>query len=692
MALLILEIFNLQMSVKTGIILFITLTVFFGCNERKSNQSIVSKNQSIDDLFKKVDDQNVDLEKKKFYLKEIENEIEVYDFDTISRDKYINLALRYYQLNDLKSFKSFSKKIEDESSLIHDTVGMIQSKCFLATYYISKYQNDSAYYYYSKGEKLSRTHKLKPFLGSILINKAELLTYQKDFSGSETLATKALRIGNERRDNYLVYECYLILGKSLKGLNNYEDSMNYYLKALEKTDVLKENYQYFSLKAQIYNYIALLCQKQNKHRKAIEYIQKALLLEDFRYNDVRNYCYLKSTLAYSKFKLGDNKCLPLFEETLKIGDSLQSVPIQLTSKLNLSEYYLFQKDSLKAQHFSEEARQLAHKNKVFEDELKALELLAKIDPKNDSHYNQRYITLNDSLQNVERATRNKFARIEFETDEITNQKNLAETEKEKISAQRWMILGFSLFFIVLLMLLYVSHRQRSKNKELQYRQQQQQANEEIYRLMFDQQQKIEEGKQIEKRRISKELHDGVMGKLTAIRLNLFVLNKKTDPETITRCMEHVNEIQNIEKEIRKISHDLNHNLFTDVSDFILMVNNLVDNIKEHSHVQFKIITDEKLDWNIVNSVVKMQVYRILQEALQNIEKYAQANNVVISMLEKEGKLSVTITDDGIGFDINSAKNGIGHKNMRERAAEIKGEFAISSIVGKGTKINLIIPT
>lgn len=680
------------MSVKTGIILFITLIVFFSCDDGKSNRSIVSKKQSIDDLFKKADDQNVDLEKRKFHLKKVENELEVCDFDTILRDTYINLALRYYQINDLKSFKSFSKKIEEKSLSIHDTVGMIQSKCFLATYFIGKYQNDSAYYYYSKGEKLSRSHKLKPFLGSILINKAELLTYQKDFSGSETLATQALRIGNERNDNSLVYECYLILGKSLKGLNNDEVSMNYYLKALEKTDVLKENYQYLSLKAQIYNYIALLCQKQNKHKKAIEYIQKALSLGDFRHNDMRNYCYLISTLAYSKFKLGDDDCLQLFKETLKTGDSLESIPIQLTSKLYLSEYYLSKKDSLKAKRFSEEAKQLAYKNKVFEDELKALELLAKIDPVNDSHYNQQYITLSDSLQNVERATRNKFARIEFETDEITNQKNLAETEKEKISAQRWMILGFSLFFIVLLMLLYVSHRQRSKDRELQYLQQQQKANEEIYRLMLDQQQKIEEGKQIEKRRISKELHDGVMGKLTSIRLNLFVLGRNPDAETLFRCMEHVNEIQNIEKEIRKISHDLNQNLFTDVSDFILMVNNLVDNIKEHSHVHFKIITDEKIDWNIVNSVVKMQVYRILQEALHNIEKYAQAKNVVISMLEKEQKLSVSITDDGIGFDVNMGKSGIGHKNMRERAAEIRGEFTISSIVGKGTKINLIIPT
>lgn len=669
----------------------VVVTIFYGCSKGVEKNLSESEITRIDYFLNKANDFQLS---KKIRL---DNNNKAYSIlkergDSVSILYLFKIADRFYNIQENKKFVNVSKTIYELSSKKKDSLNIAKSLNYIADYYYSNFKNDSAYYYYTKAELIFNKIEELKFENRIAFYKANILLYEKNYSQSEINIIKILKRANLEKDHRLIYDCFITLGKTSKGMNDYSTAIDYYEKAYKYTDKLIDYPQYDLLKAQSLNYIALALQKQGKFPEALLKSELALNLGNFREDELLLYIYLKSTLAYSKFKLGDNKCLPLFEETLRIGDSLQSVPIQLTSKLNLSEYYLFQKDSLKAQHFSEEARQLAHKNNVFEDELKALELLAKIDPKNDSHYNQRYITLNDSLQNVERATRNKFARIEFETDEITNQKNLAETEKEKISAQRWMILGFSLFFIVLLMLLYVSHRQRSKNKELQYRQQQQQANEEIYRLMFDQQQKIEEGKQIEKRRISKELHDGVMGKLTAIRLNLFVLNKKTDPETITRCMEHVNEIQNIEKEIRKISHDLNHNLFTDVSDFILMVNNLVDNIKEHSHVQFKIITDEKLDWNIVNSVVKMQVYRILQEALQNIEKYAQANNVVISMLEKEGKLSVTITDDGIGFDINSAKNGIGHKNMRERAAEIKGEFAISSIVGKGTKINLIIPT
>lgn len=673
-------------------IFVVCLLLLLSCNKDKDKPYVEKQKINIDAVL--IQAQNLRLEKKERlqYLRKAQENLKLESYSLSDREKYYQLAAAYFINDNKNKYYDILEHVKDKCLQFKDTFGLIHTECQIANYHISNFKIDSAYYYLSGAEKLSVSFKDKPFIGTILLSKADLEFFQKDFAGAEVKAVEALRNATLKEDHRLMYDCYITIGNSLVGLNDFEKAIEYYEKAIHKSVELTNDLQYFNLKAQPYNYIAKIFQKQGKYDLALSKVNTALAFSPFRKSDPTMYCYLLNNKAYSKFKLGDKKCLSLFEETLKVGDSLQSIPIQLTSKLYLSEYYLSQRDSSKAMRYSNEARALAHTNNVFEDELKALELLAKIDPANGANYNQRYITLNDSLQNVERATRNKFARIEFETDEITNQKNLAEAEKEKISAQRWMILGFSLFFIVSLLLLYVSRLQRSKNRELQYLQKQQKANEEIYRLMLDQQQKIEEGKQIEKRRISKELHDGIMGKLTAIRLNLFVLGKKTDPETITRCLEHVDEIQNIEKEIRKIAHDLNQNLFTDVSDFTLMVNNLVDNIKEHSEIRFKIVADEKIDWNIVKSIVKMQVYRILQEALLNIEKYAQAKNVVISMLEKEGKLSVTISDDGIGFEGNSTKNGIGHKNMRERAAEINGEFMISSIVGKGTKINLIIPT
>ncbi len=501
------------MFAKNIAIIILLLSVLSSCVNKDSKLVTDSKLASIDSLFEKIKNEKPDSNERLFYVKELKRRLDFLKYDTLVRKRYIDLSLVYFQSNNSEQFKEISKYVDKIATENYDTLGQIQAKCFLATYYTSKFKNDSAYFYYSKAEKLSKKIKQEPFLGSILMNKAELLTYQKDFTGAETLATQALRIGSAKKDNSLVYNCYLILGKSLKGLNNDEEAMSYYLKALEKTDELKDDFQFFSLKAQMYNYIALLKIKQEDYKSSIRFVKLGLSLDDFKRTQPAIYCYLKNTLAYSQFKLGDDQSYLIFEETLNIGNNLKNLQVQLDSRYSLSEYYFSLADTLKAMQYGKTVLDVSHKNKIVEDELKALELLAKIDPNNSPSYNQRYITLSDSLQSVERATRNKFARIEFETDEITNEKKVVEAENQRMAAQVLALLAFSFFVITALVLLYVVKAQRTKNRELQYKQQQQKANFEIYQLMLDQQHKIEEGKQIEKQRISRELHDGHDGQI-----------------------------------------------------------------------------------------------------------------------------------------------------------------------------------
>lgn len=207
--------------------------------------------------------------------------------------------------------------------------------------------------------------------------------------------------------------------------------------------------------------------------------------------------------------------------------------------------------------------------------------------------------------------------------------------------------------------------------------------------MLNQQHHIEEGKYIEKNRISQELHDGIMGKLTAIRLNLFILKKRKDIETIEKCLPFIDDLQNIEKEIRQISHDLNQNVFDDNVTFISIVENLFTMIKGHSDIVFKLKVDERIDWEIININIKINIYRIIQEALQNIDKYSQATRVNLNMNKKENEIHIKISDNGIGFKTDTNKKGIGIENMKKRMAEINGKFILESKISKGTTINLI---
>lgn len=613
------------------------------------------------------------------------------NYDTLVRNELSFLSDEYRDSNKSKRFLQTSKTIEKKSRIIKDTFGIIKAKSNIGLFFYDKGLLDSSFYYVTEAERLSKKTKIKPFLGSILLLKADIFWCEKNYTEGETTAIQALKIAIKKKYNDDIYHCYITIGNSLVGMNNEVKALEYYKKAIAAVDKIEKDKQ-GNLKISAIHYIAKIYQKQNQHQKAISILENEINEKQLRELDVKLYCYQKNTKNYSRLKLGDKSSVNEFLEALKIGDSLKFAPIQITSKTYLGEYYLAQKDTAKANIYLKDAKNQAHQNNIFEDELTILKLLSKANPQQNSYYSNRFIQLNDSLQIEERKTRDKFARIEFETDQIISQKESVEKENVLLNSRIWIIIGFSILSFLILILWIRNKSQKTKTRELLLKQEQQKANEEIYQLMIDQQQKIEEGKNIEKQRISLDLHDSVMGKLTAVRMNLYVALLKNNLADDIDFSKQMDEIQEVEKEIRAIAHNLNSDLFSDNANFISVVQQLFNKIENHSQLQFKLHVSDALNWDLVSNNIKINLYRILQEALQNIEKYADAKNVAIIMtLSETNDIDITISDDGIGFDSSKKSSGIGIKNMKLRMEELNGSFDIQSEIGKGTKINLTIP-
>ena len=244
---------------------------------------------------------------------------------------------------------------------------------------------------------------------------------------------------------------------------------------------------------------------------------------------------------------------------------------------------------------------------------------------------------------------------------------------------------FTLFF------LYIIKTQREKNKELQLERQQQEANEEIYKLMLSQQDKIDEARSLEKNRISKDIHDGILGKLFGVRLSLDGLNLSVNKEAIDKRSYYISELKNIEEDIRKVSHELNTD-FIKQSGFLDIVKTLVDAQMNAYKIEYTFYGDDSIDWDALNNKVKIHLYRILQETMQNAYKHAEATKVDISFKMEANALVFCISDNGKGFDTHKAKKGIGLKNIEDRIQEINGELKIKSHENTGTKIIIIVPT
>jgi signal transduction histidine kinase len=631
----------------------------------------------------------IKLATKKSDLKQIEIGLEKYYYDTLIRIKLDAISDKYYDLEKFEDYNRISNTILKKSKKINDTIGIIEGLCKKGAYFSNIYKLDSMYYYYTKAENYSTKIKSKYLLGTIFLNKAVISQNLNDYYNSEKNSFEALKILKNKQDYYLLYNAYLNIGYAAHNQNDDSEAIKYFKKALNSTDKIENKKIIPSLKGQVYYYYCLIYNKRNNYTTSLNYAKKGLQIDDFKVKDPHVFCNLNNSLGYSKLKLNDSSANLYFIESLEVAKQTNNLLAINTSKLYLSEYYLKYNNLQKAFKYANEVLISAIKNKLNDDELKALLLLSKASPKNAAKYFDNYKTASDAIMHNERQTRDKFARIDYETNEIISEKDTIQKEKDSILQQLWSITTIAVFIILTILLFYLIKSRNIKSKELIFIREQQNSKEEIYDLMLNQQHHIEEGKFIEKNRISQELHDGVMGKLTAIRLNLFILKKRKDPETIDKCLPFIDDIQNIEKEIRQISHDLNQNVFDDNVTFISIVENLFTMIKGHSDIEFKLAVDERIDWEIMNINIKINIYRIIQEALQNIDKYSQASKVNIKMNKKENEIYIKISDNGIGFNTDIIKKGIGIENMKKRMTEINGQFILNSRINVGTTLILI---
>lgn len=126
-------------------------------------------------------------------------------------------------------------------------------------------------------------------------------------------------------------------------------------------------------------------------------------------------------------------------------------------------------------------------------------------------------------------------------------------------------------------------------------------------------------------------------------------------------------------------------------DYIDLLNDLVQEKNELASTHFSFSDTTEMDWNNSDGLVKITIYRIVQEALSNVIKYADATACAVTLTNIENyKLQLLIEDDGNGFEVTTKENdGIGLKNMQERARLAKADLTIASELERGTKIQVV---
>lgn len=637
-------------------------------------------------LFERKKYKEMDSNKKENYLDSINFFSISLKNDTINRNFLFDLAAEYYYLNSFNKSFTVCENLLEMSNKSKDTSDIAKSYQYMGDCYETS-KRDSAYYFYQRAEKLYRLKGNYEKVAKMMFLKAYMLYFEGNYLESEIMLSDAMQLLKKSNDTELLYTSYTLMGSNFEKLEEYDSSLKYYLLAKKiLPDLLKNNTDI----TKINNYkvtsavnIATINGKKERFDSAKKELE-SVLTPELKKDWQAQYATVIGNLGYIKMKSGNLKGVEaLFKEALKISINKGNESSVIYKYTNLGEYYAVVKDTTRSINYLKKSLKLAEKQKSSDDIKNSLKLLSVIDFRNAPEYDKRYIILNDSLIKAQRNNRNKFARIEYET-------SVVEGENKILNIKITTVITGATLMCLLLIVIIIYRYIKSKKLEIAMLLKQQEAEEEVFKLLKENQIKMNLAKVSEQNRISRELHDGVLNKLYGTRLQLGILNASDTDEVKAKRLTYVDLLQEIEKEIRDISHDLHSDIFNGAFNFNSLLNNLINEQNELKVTHFSIKIDSTLAWENITGLVKITIYRIVQEAIQNVIKYANAIECRIEITNVGNKeLHLTIEDNGVGFDSNKKENeGIGLKNMEERAKTLNSKLNVTSELGKGTKIKV----
>lgn len=213
--------------------------------------------------------------------------------------------------------------------------------------------------------------------------------------------------------------------------------------------------------------------------------------------------------------------------------------------------------------------------------------------------------------------------------------------------------------------------------------------------------KVIEAQEQERQRIARDMHDGPAQSLSNLIIKTELCIKLLDKDIDRTKLE----LQTLKAHIRLTIDETRRMIYNlrpmSIDDLGLSptLNRLVDKVNEEAEFEigYNIVDYSSIDQSTIDPIVSLTLYRITQEALNNIVKYADATTVNVELIFETDGITLDITDNGVGFEISELKlnfednRGFGLSMMRERANLLNSELQIVSEVGKGTTVHIRVP-
>lgn len=571
-----------------------------------------------------------------------------------------------------------------------DSLGVGNAYFYIGDYYLRKQMHDSAYSYFLQAENAFDLTKDSINLSKTLLQKAVVLSKNGVFSEAEKQVLHSLNYNTSETPIYHKQMQFMIIGDVFSGLGMLDDATYFYSQALDMLnyDELKSvsspginNLKIVYLTSSLGNiYI-----EQEKYDQADALFNKIIekYIDRKNLNSERYYAYVAISLANLKMKQHDlPKVYSLLEEAINIGKKNKNRIIIHSAQLSLVEYYYLNGQKELAGPLLDTINTEVKEVGDFKSQLKALELYIAYAGGDSSKYFEDYIEIGKLFKGETNLVKNNFIRIKAETAKLLKL-NRQLSDKNKLLT----VIGACLFVIICSIL--VIYLYRSKMKEVRLIKMFQRDTEQYYNSVINTQNYLNLVKDRERSSMAKELNDGVLNRLFATRFSLIQLGEK---EIESKKSILIDEILEVERYIRDISHTIVNEQAIEIQGFEQLIRELVLVYSKESTIKFKVEIDPLLDIESLSHQKKINIYRSIQEMLQNVLIHSKCNICTIYFGYKTpALLELKIVDNGKGFDSRVTKKGTGLLNIKERIELINGKVFIISKIGGGTTFLFVIP-
>lgn len=535
-----------------------------------------------------------------------------------------------------------------------DWLGASSTSLFLGIIYKELGKMDSAFSYFIASEKLVRQANDSVGWHRIVIESAHQYLDYGEVKKAKDYYNQALNLSLAMGNEELMGFSYSALGKYFFESNQYDSAMYYFKSSVDL-------FEQVDLPQQVL---------VNKNNLALCYSNTGRWAEAT--------LIFKSTIsAYKALKLREDLSL---------------------NYLNLGQTYLNRNMVDSAIHYLKNASFLSNTIKNLENESLALLYLSdayqlKGEYETAMGYQKKHAVLKDSLLNAEKVRSISEMQTKYETQLKEQEIELLDEENKTKTAQR-----NALFVGILLLILSASALIFFFVQKNKISKQAKQIAEQKLNSVLDEQEintynAMLKGQEEERLRIANDLHDRLGSMLSTIKLMFSSLEDKigqVQEENKTQMDKTTSLIDDACVEVRRISHNLGAGLIANYG-LVNSLEDLTETINQTSKVDCKLLI-----YNMEEGLplrFEVELYRIAQEILNNALKYANAKSITVQLSRLDEEFSMTIEDDGVGFDFARAKKkgGMGLANIEKRAAKLNGKVYIDTAINKGCISIIEIP-